>query len=247
MFGELAPRERGTVFLDEVGDLPPAIQTKLLRVLEDRCVLRIGERVPKKVDVRFVAATNRDLRQEIARRSFREDLYYRLSGVTFTVPLLRERRSESLPLAEVFATRARVEQGHSPGVSWSPSARELLEGYDWPGNVRELKNAIERAVVLCAGSRLEPAHLPPELCSPPAGLPAAGPPTAPTSTQPHATLDPRSRLHRELALLERERILEALQASGGNQSRAAEHLGMSRRSLVYRLSSFGLTRTRKRD
>lgn len=156
MFGELAPRERGTVFLDEVGDLPPAIQTKLLRVLEDRCVLRIGERVPKKVDVRFVAATNRDLRQEIARRSFREDLYYRLSGVTFTVPLLRERRSESLPLAEVFATRARVEQGHSPGVSWSPSARELLEGYDWPGNVRELKNAIERGGLvrrLTAGAR----------------------------------------------------------------------------------------------
>ena len=228
----------GTVFLDEVGELPLSIQTKLLRVLEDRKILRVGGRATREVDVRFVAATNRNLKQEIAQRTFREDLYYRLNGMTFTVPPLRERRAEIRPLCQVFASRAQVEHGKTHAVTLSEGALERLERHDWPGNVRELKNVIERAVVLCPGEVLEPEHLPAELAEPPA---AAPPPSVPPSDP-----DPSARLRQELADIERQRVVEALEQCGGNQGLAAERLGISRRTLVYRLSAFGLTRSRKR-
>jgi DNA-binding NtrC family response regulator len=132
----------------------------------------------------------------------------------------------------------------------SEPALALLEGYDWPGNVRELKNVIERAVVLCTGTELGPEHLPPELTDPRA-LPAAGvasrSPAPPPADDAHREFDPTARLRQEIADLERERVLKALEESGGNQSLAAERLGMSRRSLVYRLSAFGLTRSRRRN
>jgi two-component system response regulator AtoC len=236
----------GTLFLDEVGELPPSIQTKLLRVLEDRKILRVGGRVPKAVDVRFVAATNKNLKQAILERTFREDLFYRLNGMSFTLPPLRERRSEIRPLCHVFATRACVEHGRPPGVVLSDRALWLIERYDWPGNVRELKNVIERAVVLCNGPELGVEHLPPELSErpePPVSRPAPGSPPAIEG----GDADPSARLQREMAELERKRVLDALEQSGGNQALAAEKLGMSRRSLVYRLSAFGLTRTRKRS
>jgi two-component system response regulator AtoC len=250
----------GTVFLDEVGELPLAIQTKLLRVLEDRKILRVGGRSVKDVDVRFVAATNKNLKQAILDRSFREDLYYRLNGMSFVLPPLRARRSEIRPLCQVFATRACVEHGRPPGVVLSERALELLEQHDWPGNVRELKNVIERAVVLCTGPELLPEHLPPELrearSMTAAGLPspAGAPLEAPGAGAPadasaagEREPDPTARLRQEIADIERERVLKALEESGGNQSLAAERLGMSRRSLVYRLSAFGLTRSRKRS
>jgi DNA-binding NtrC family response regulator len=167
---------------------------------------------------------------------------------------------EIRPLCQVFATRACVEHGRPPGVVLSERALELLERYDWPGNVRELKNVIERAVVLCTGPELGPEHLPPELTEtrPPPTAGAAIPPRAAASpaavaTSPLASgaaereLDPAARLRQEIAEIERERVLKALEESGGNQSLAAERLGMSRRSLVYRLSAFGLTRSRKRS
>jgi two-component system NtrC family response regulator len=231
----------GTVFLDEVGELPLSIQTKLLRVLEDRKILRVGSRAAREVDVRFVAATNRNLKQAIAERSFREDLFYRLNGMSFTLPPLRARRSEIRPLCHVFATRACIEHSRPPGIVLSESALSRLESYSWPGNVRELKNVIERAVVLCEGSQLGPEHLPPEIATPRSE--AAPAPFAPNP----ASVDPAARLRREMADLERERVVKALEESGGNQSLAAERLGMSRRSLVYRLSAFGLTRSRKRS
>jgi DNA-binding NtrC family response regulator len=233
----------GTLFLDEVGELPASIQTKLLRVLEERKILRVGGRVPKAVDVRFVAATNRNLKQAIAERTFREDLFYRLNGMSFTLPPLRERRSEIRPLCQVFATRACVVHGRPPGVVISERALQRLEQHAWPGNVRELKNVIERAVVLCNAPELGVEHLPPEL-SEPTQPEAAAPPGL--EQQPEVALDASERLRREMAELERQRVLEALEQSGGNQGLAAEKLGMSRRSLVYRLSAFGLTRTRKR-
>ncbi|HWO13419.1 MAG TPA: sigma-54 dependent transcriptional regulator [Polyangiaceae bacterium] len=228
----------GTLFLDEVGELPLSIQTKLLRVLEDRKILRVGSRSPREVDVRFVAATNRNLKQEIAQRTFREDLYYRLNGISFTLPPLRERRAEIRPLCQVFASRAQVEHGKAHAVTLSEQTLERLEQHDWPGNVRELKNVIERAVVLCPGSLLEPQHLPAEIGE--ARL---------ESSEPSAStdLDPSARLRQELSDIERQRVLDALEQCGGNQGLAAERLGISRRTLVYRLSAFGLTRPRKRS
>jgi two-component system, NtrC family, response regulator AtoC len=255
----------GTVFLDEVGDLPLSIQTKLLRVLEDRKIMRVGGRTAKEVDVRFVAATNRTLKDEIALRTFREDLYYRLNGMTFTLPPLRQRRSEIRPLCQVFAARARVEHHKGVALTLSERALELLDRYDWPGNVRELKNVIERAVVLCSGPMLDIEHLPPELIESAQrapGLRVTGPasagadPASPGSSASTSALpstsnggegDPSARLRQELAELERERVLKALEESGGNQTLAAERLGVSRRTLVYRLSAFGLTRARKRS
>jgi two-component system, NtrC family, response regulator AtoC len=251
----------GTVFLDEVGDLPLSIQTKLLRVLEDRKIMRVGGRTAKEVDVRFVAATNRNLKEAIAQRSFREDLFYRLNGMTFTLPPLRQRRAEIRPLCQLFATRACIEHRKGNTLELSEPALERLERYDWPGNVRELKNVIERAVVLCSGPALEVSHLPPELTeSGPiaSALSPAQPPAiahssaassgADTTASPGAAdPDPGARLRQELADLERERVLKALEECGGNQSQAAERLGISRRTLVYRLSAFGLTRARKRS
>jgi two-component system, NtrC family, response regulator AtoC len=266
----------GTVFLDEVGDLPLSIQTKLLRVLEDRKILRVGGRTAKEVDVRFVAATNRNLKDQIALRTFREDLYYRLNGMTFTLPPLRQRRSEIRPLCQVFAARACVEHHKGAALTFSEQALGLLDRYDWPGNVRELKNVIERAVVLCNGRTLDTEHLPAELIesaarasglrvtaaassrqaqapsgSPPSSAAAGALPSSSASASGSSPevgdSDPSARLRQELAELERERVLKALEESGGNQTLAAERLGVSRRTLVYRLSAFGLTRTRKRS
>jgi two-component system, NtrC family, response regulator AtoC len=237
----------GTVFLDEIGELPLSMQTKLLRVLEDRRIMRVGGRASKEVDVRFVAATNKNLKQAILERTFREDLFYRLNGMSFSLPPLRARRSEIRPLCQVFATRACVEHGRPPGVVLSERALALLEQHDWPGNVRELKNVIERAVVLCVGPELGPEHLPSELTEPRAPSPSSASSVPAASSSSERELDPTARLRQEIADLERERVLKALEESGGNQSLAAERLGMSRRSLVYRLSAFGLTRSRKRD
>jgi two-component system response regulator AtoC len=249
----------GTVFLDEVGELPLSTQTKLLRVLEDRMILRVGGRTAKEVDVRFIAATNRNLKDEIARRTFREDLYYRLNGMSFTLPPLRQRRSEIRPLCQVFATRACIEHRKGAPLVLSDRALDLLERYDWPGNVRELQNCIERAVVLCSGPTLDTEHLPPELtesASRASGLrpaaaatPAArsGAGAAPDPSSASSDIDPAARLRQELAELERDKVLKALEESGGNQGLAAERLGVSRRTLVYRLSALGLTRSRKRS
>jgi DNA-binding NtrC family response regulator len=215
----------GTVFLDEIGELSLAAQVKLLRILETREVTRVGGRSPVRVDVRFIAATHRDLPAAVTAGSFRADLYFRLDGLTLTIPPLRERVSEILPLATRFVESASAELDRAAPPRLSPEARAMLERYPWPGNVRELKNAIERAIVLCPGDTLGPEQLPARL-----GLPAQAAARAPE--------DPDAR--------ERRRVLDALQSAGGNQGRAAELLGISRRTLVYRLSAYGLTRRRSR-
>jgi DNA-binding NtrC family response regulator len=240
--GLLESANGGTVFLDEVGDLPLAIQVKLLRVLEERRILRVGGRTPVPIDVRFVSATNRDLEAEVARGNFRQDLYYRLNGLSITIPPLRERQREILPLAERFAESAARQLGReAPRIS--EEASELLLGYGWPGNIRELKNVIGRAVVVAEGV-IGPSALPDALRRSVEHPPPSVPPPGGADVEPPASQN--QSLKGQLAVLERQRILEALEKCHGNQTAAAELLGMSRRTLVSRLAEYDLPRPRKR-
>jgi len=223
----------GTVFLDEVGELPLSIQVKLLRVLERREVLRVGARTPHPVDVRFLSATNRDLEAEAERGAFRQDLFFRLNGMSLTIPPLRERLDEIPHLAELFIGEASRQAGRASAPVVSRAALEVLSRHRWPGNVRELRNVIERGVVLCSGDTLLPEHLPAKMTGAGSGSAPSSPPAEPDS------------LRSELGALERQRILAALEACGGNQTHAAERLGMSRRTLVTRLHEWGLTKPRR--
>ncbi|MCH9680030.1 MAG: sigma 54-interacting transcriptional regulator, partial [Deltaproteobacteria bacterium] len=155
--GLIEVADGGTVFLDEVGELPGSVQSKLLRVIEERQVMRLGGRDPRNTDVRFVAATNRDLSVEVAQGRFRSDLYYRLNGITLFIPPLRERRDEVIPLAESFVAEATRKAGTARRLS--PAVRGFLLEHPWPGNVRELKNVVERAVVLADDEEIRLEHL----------------------------------------------------------------------------------------
>ena len=209
----------GTLFLDEIGEISPSIQVKLLRFLQEHEFERVGGTQTLRVDVRVIAATNRNLAEEIAKGRFREDLYYRLNVVAIEMPPLRERRSDISPLVSFFIERYAKENGKTI-VGCSPAALELLANYNWPGNVRELENAIERAVVLCAGDTIEQKHLPPSIK--PVAMPA-GMPIVPGAT---------------MAEVERYVILETLKSTGGSTSRAAEILGISTRTIQYRLHEY---------
>jgi transcriptional regulator with PAS, ATPase and Fis domain len=222
----------GTVFLDEIGELPLATQAKLLRVLEERVVTRLGSTRPRPIDVRFVAATNRDIEAATATSGFRQDLYFRLNGISLTIPPLRERPEEIEPFARKFLVSACRELELSEPLSLAPSVLVHLRRHSWPGNVRELRNVIERAAVLCSGNTILPEHLPPSILNPRAPLPSA-------SEQEDQDLPSKIRA------LERARIVEVLDSCSGNQTKAAEVLGISRRTLVSRLADFGLPRPRK--
>jgi DNA-binding NtrC family response regulator len=232
--GVFEAADGGTVFLDEVGDLPMSTQVKLLRVLEDRQVMRVGARTSREVDVRFLAATNRDLDGEVERGAFRQDVFFRLNAITLTIPPLRERTGEIEEITSLFVAKACAETGRTDAPIVSPEVRRILLAYPWPGNVRELRNAIERAVVLCAGTTLLPEHLPPKMLEAPA--PRHGP-------EPSAG---DGSLRDQLMEVERQRIVDVLAQHGGNQTRAAAALGISRRTLVARLQEWGLTRRRRR-
>jgi two-component system, NtrC family, response regulator AtoC len=227
--GLLETADGGTVFLDEIGELPEAIQVKLLRVLEDRVVLRVGGVRPIQLDVRFVAATHRDLEAEVERGGFRSDLYYRLSGVTVVVPPLRHRRDEIEGLARAFCEDAAARAGR-PAPVLSPEALAALESYAWPGNIRELRNMIERATALCDGAAIEPDDLPLDKIA------ATLPPVHRTPPAP-ARIDDEA---------EKARIVAALAQCKGNQTRAASVLGYSLRKLVYLMTRYELPRPRKR-
>jgi DNA-binding NtrC family response regulator len=246
----------GTVLLDEIGELSPQVQVKLLRVLEERAVMRIGARSPRAVDVRFIAATNRDLEAEVSRGAFREDLYYRLNGIALTVPPLRARAAEIVDLASLFLAEAckKLDRPRVPRLS--PETRAALERYSWPGNVRELRNAMERVAVLCPGEVALPEHLPPRIAAVAQKPPAFPPPPPPSPSAPGAPTSmiaaaarvepPAEGAAADREAAERQRIMDALDQCAGNQTRAAELLGISRRTLVSRLEEYGLPRPRKR-
>jgi transcriptional regulator with GAF, ATPase, and Fis domain len=214
----------GTLFLDEVGEMSPALQAKLLRVLQERTFERVGGTRTVAVDVRVIAATNRDLQQMVSTGSFREDLYYRLSVFPIVLPPLRERPSDILPLAEHILRQVSRRLGKRI-TAFADEAKALLQGYVWPGNIRELQNVIERAAILCREDRIGPSYL--NLAPAPSTQAVAAPKT--------------------LRDLEREAILAALTAHGGNRRKAAEELGISLRTLYARLKEYGISAEHEED
>jgi DNA-binding NtrC family response regulator len=221
----------GTLFLDEVGEMPAAVQAKVLRAIASREILPVGAIKPRAIDVRIMAATNRDLEQQMQAGAFRRDLYYRLNGMTLEIPPLRERLEELPQLARTFLHQAALDSGRLP-PALSPAALDLLLQYRWPGNIRELKNVIERALVLCEGDRIEPGHLPTDKI----GAPALTAPGSPIPTLAHLTAE-------ELA--ERQRMVAALEANVWNQSRAARMLNIPRRTFVAKLERYAIPRPQK--
>jgi DNA-binding NtrC family response regulator len=213
----------GTLFLDEIGDMSLPLQAKILRVLQEREVERVGGSAPVPVDVRLVAATHRDLDRDVAAGRFREDLYYRLAVVTVQLPALRDRGQDLQVLAEHYMTRYAIEYGR-PVRSMSSEALELLQSYGWPGNVRQLRNVMESAVLLGDGDTLLPCHLPPEVTTP----------TPQTSAAEAAT--PLM----TLSELERRHIQKVLAVSDGQMNVAAEILGIHRNTLRRKLAEYGL-------
>ena len=253
--GLLESAPGGTVFLDEIGDMPPKLQATLLRVIQTRQVQRVGSVKTRPIDVRFIAATHRDLEAEIGAGRFRQDLYYRLNGITLTIPPLRERRSEILPLVRSFLAQFAREMGDKPAPEVSPEAARLLEAYSWRGNVREVRNVVERALLLCEGSEILPEHLPIESMAanaisfanvpapgmtPPPPTPAAFPAAAPVPADFARPTAPMN-----AAEDEKERILRVLAECAGSQTRAAKVLGIARSTLIARLDEYGVPRPRK--
>lgn len=234
--GKFEQADTGTVFLDEIGDVPPSIQVKLLRVLEERRVLPVGAVTPVAIDVRFVFATNRDLEAEVARGAFRSDLFYRINGIAVTIPPLRERPSEIEELARKFAADGAA-RDEVAVPEFSPQAIAALKTWPWPGNIRELKNAVDRALLMAPDGTITPAALGLEPASSP-GRPAVGrPEAAPSEGAPN--------LKSKRAEAEKKAVLEALELTEGNRTRAARVLGISRRTLVSRLQEYGINKPRQ--
>ncbi len=225
--GRFAEASGGTIFLDEIGDLSPAVQVKLLRVLQERVVERVGENRPLPVDVRVVSATHRDLEALVATGRLREDFYYRIKVVTLRVPPLRERREDIPLLAAHVLERFARRDGLAQLPALAEAALGPLMAYAWPGNVRELENALDHALVLARGGTITPAHLPPEVRSA-AAAGSAGP------------AGPRVAAHSEQ---ERELLARALRATGWHRTRAARQLGMDRSTLWRKIREYGLTPT----
>jgi DNA-binding NtrC family response regulator len=221
--GRLELAEAGTIFLDEIGELAASTQAKLLRVLQDRTIERLGSEETIQLDVRVLAATNRDLEAMVRAGDFREDLFYRLNVVSIRVPPLRERRDDIPQLAE-FLLRKLAQRRRFPSVPLTKAALEALSSRDWPGNVRELEHALERALVLSRGAPISPEHI--------------------SSSEPHSgwcdAAPIENGMHALVSELERRLIERALAQCGGNRTRAAELLKINRRLLYDKLREFGL-------
>jgi two-component system response regulator AtoC len=253
--GLLEVADGGSLFLDEIAELPLTVQAKLLRVLENGEITRVGGLRSRRVDVRIICATNRNLGAQVRSGAFRQDLYFRLNGITLTIPPLRARRSEIAPLAREFVHETCRSMGRVT-LPLSPEAFTYLENHSWPGNVRELRNAIERAVTLCTDHTIEVHHLAPaeshfsgaSLVDDRATAPVmAVPPSPPSSREVELPADVglQEDARRAARALERRRIAEAMERCGGNQTRAAQLLRVSRRTLVARLTEYGFARPLK--
>jgi two-component system response regulator HydG len=213
----------GTFFLDEIGEMSPATQVKLLRAIQEREVIPVGSTTAVPVDVRIIAATNRDLEEEISRGGFRSDLYYRLNVIQLHLPPLRQ-RAEDIPLLVRHFLERRIDGNGAPAPVVAEETLDVLNCYEWPGNVRELENALERAVVVAQGARIRPADLPDRVReSPRPRLGTEEPPPNPT-----------------MEVVERAYIHWVLQAEGGNKSRAAEVLGIDPSTLYRKLNRYGI-------
>jgi two-component system NtrC family response regulator len=223
--GKFEAAEGGSIFLDEIGEMRPELQVKILRSLEERSLERVGDNRPIRVDVRVLAATNKDLGKAIQSGEFREDLYYRLNVVPLSIPPLRERREDVRALTQHFLKNL----GAPPRLTIAPDAFRALETYDWPGNVRELENALERALIFHRGETITLADLPETIRSPR----VKESPALPVS-MPEAGLS--------LEEVEKELILRALQKHDWNQSRAARYLGITRHTLLYRMDKHSIAR-----
>lgn len=221
--GKFQKADGGTLFLDEVGDMSHRTQSKVLRVLEEQRIEPIGANQTLRVDVRVIAATNKNLEQEIARGAFRQDLFYRLNVIPFHVPPLRDRREDIPVLARFFLNEFSAEYGKKTR-ELSEGALEILIRYPWPGNVRELKNLVERLVIVCPQARIEPHHLPPELFRGVAESPQ----------------HPYSTLHEARSAYEREFILRKLQEHRWNMTQTASALGLERSHLYRKMKSLGI-------
>ena len=219
---------RGTLLLDEIGDVSPGMQVKLLRVLQEREIRRVGENKSRPVDVHVLAATNRDLAHGVVEDTFRQDLYYRLKVVELHVPPLRDRRDDILPLARLMLGEAAVRMGREI-AGLTPHAADQLLRYDWPGNVRELENAMERAVALARGSRVDLDDLPEEIRQ-----------AFPRPVANEGAVQP-------LSDVEKEYILAVLQLNGGNQTRTAEQLGIGSATLYRKLKKYGSSNSAPAD
>jgi two-component system response regulator HydG len=226
--GRFMQADRGTIFLDEVAETSPTMQAKLLRVLQQKEIQRIGSEEVLQVDVRIVAATNRDLEAEVTQGRFREDLFYRLNVMPLNVPPLRERHDDIPLLADHFLKRY-AEKNRKSVKGFTPLAMDMLLKYDWPGNVRELENAIERAVILLTGEHITEKQLPLNIIRNYPDIDVSNPavPSPPDGT-------------RSLEEIEKEAILATLKATDGNKSESARRLGITRKTLHNKLKSYGI-------
>lgn len=223
--GRFELAHNGTLFLDEIAEMPLNMQAKLLRVLQEKAFERVGGTETLKVDVRVIAATNRNLKEAMEKGQFREDLYYRLNVIQINMPALRDRKEDIPLLANHFLNK------FAPGGKInriSPAAMQLLTRYHWPGNIRELQNVIERAVIICQGQEISPADLPKELLI-----------TSEQAARQNLITIPDGGI--SLEELEKELIIKALEKSGGNQTRAAQLLGITRSALLYRSQKHGIS------
>jgi DNA-binding NtrC family response regulator len=235
--GKFELAHRGTLFLDEIGDLPQMLQPKILRALEEKQFERVGGTTPLHVDVRVVAATNRNLKAAVAARQYREDLYFRLSVFPIVIPPLRDRPDDIPTLARYFIDRYCKELKKKPLVL-SPAAEDELRRYAWPGNVRELQNCIERAAILTEGDTIHPRHLNLSFRGPTAAAPAD------EDDSPWSKIDLSGSMaeatRRTIAELEKRKIEKALKEGGGNPGRAAELLQISYKALLDKAKSYGI-------
>jgi PAS domain S-box-containing protein len=224
--GRFEAAHSGNIFLDEIGDLPLSTQVKMLRVLEEKVVERVGDNRSIHIDVRIISATNRNLKQLVDQGSFREDLFYRINVIPVMVPPLRERVGDIPLLADSFFRRIQLKSDKKI-IGISNESMELLMSYAWPGNVRELRSAFEYAFVTCQELVIQPYHLPPIV----------------TSSQPYVKTIKKPLLSR--TDMKKEQLIEALERTGGNQSRAADILGISRVTVWNRMKRYGITAPRR--